>query len=128
GLMMRLPKHLGATAALLLVLMLATTGAALGQQTVELTFWTFVDAHADFFLDRAEEFNAANSDYRIVLNPITMPYEEMHNQLLIALQTGIEAPDMVDIEITPFSRYLRDPIQLMDLTDLVEPHIDNIIA
>ena len=51
----------------------------------------------------------------------------MHDQLLIALQTGIGAPDIVDIEITPFHRYLREPIHLHDVTRIIDPHRQGII-
>lgn len=115
----------------ILLVCLATmlvTGMVSAQETVQLTFWTFVDAHADYFLDRAAEFNELNPDINLQLEPVVLPYQEMHDQLLIALQTGIGAPDLVDIEITPFHRYLREPIRLLDLSDIIEPHKDGIIA
>ena len=33
--------------------MLLTLGSVSAQETVRLTFWTFVDAHADYYLARA---------------------------------------------------------------------------
>jgi arabinosaccharide transport system substrate-binding protein len=87
---------------------------------VNLTFWTFVDAHADFFNRQAERFNAAHPEVKIILEPTVIDYNEMHDKLLIALQSGTGAPDLVDIEIAKFGTFLRGDIQLHDLTPLVE--------
>ncbi len=89
-------------------------------QEVTLTFWTFVDAHADFFNRQAERFNAEHPEVKIKLEPTVIDYMEMHDKLLIALQSGTGAPDLVDIEIAKFGTFLRGDIQLHDLTPLVE--------
>ena len=107
--------------------MLLTLGSVSAQETVRLTFWTFVDAHADYYLARAREFNEMRPEINFELEMVSMPYQEMHDQLLIALQTGIGGPDLVDIEITPFHRYFRDPIRLHDVTRIIDPHRSNII-
>jgi arabinosaccharide transport system substrate-binding protein len=44
----------------------------------------------------------------------------MHDKLLIALQAGTGAPDLVDIEIAKFGTFMRGDIQLHDLTPLIE--------
>lgn len=87
---------------------------------IPLTFWTFVDAHADFFNRRAEAFNASHPEVKIKLEPTVIDYQEMHDKLLIALQSGTGAPDLVDIEIAKFGTFLRGDIQLHDLTPLIE--------
>lgn len=89
-------------------------------QEVTLTFWTFVDAHADFFLRQAERFNAAHPEVKITVEPTTIDYQDMHDKLLIALQSGAGAPDLVDIEIAKFGTFMRGDIQLHDLTPLIE--------
>src|SRR5690606_6122863 len=61
------------------------------------------------------------------LETVVMPFQEMHDQLLIALQTGIGGPDLVDIEIVPFHRYTREPVHLHDLTPIIDRHRDGII-
>ncbi|WP_129667641.1 ABC transporter substrate-binding protein [Phytoactinopolyspora endophytica] len=96
-------------------------------EEVELEFWTFVDAHADFMMERAEEFNAENSDYNIVINASVADYEDMHDRLLVALQSGAGAPDVVDIEIGRFGTYLRGDVQLHPLTDVVDAHRDELV-
>jgi arabinooligosaccharide transport system substrate-binding protein len=92
-----------------------------GEQ-VQLEFWTFVDAHTDFMIARAEEFNAANDQYAILLRASTAEYEPMHDRLLIALQSGTGAPDLADIEIARFAPFLRGDIPLHPLTDVIDRH------
>ena len=117
----------GFVLAVLFALILLTVSPASAQETVRLTFWTFVDAHADYFLARAREFDEMHPEINFQLEAVSMPYQEMHDQLLIALQTGIGGPDIVDIEITPFHRYLREPIHLHDVTRIIDPHREGII-
>ncbi|AYY14075.1 carbohydrate ABC transporter substrate-binding protein [Actinobacteria bacterium YIM 96077] len=96
-------------------------------EDVELEFWTFVDAHTDFMMARAEEFNEQNSEYNIILDASTADFEEMHDRLLIALQSGSGAPDIVDIEIQRFATFLRGDVPLHPLTDLVDKHRDQLV-
>jgi arabinosaccharide transport system substrate-binding protein len=91
-------------------------------EDIELEFWTFVDAHTDFMIRRAEEFNAANDQYNILIRASTAEYAEMHDRLLIALQSGTGAPDLADIEIARFAPFLRGDIPLHPLTDVVDRH------
>jgi arabinosaccharide transport system substrate-binding protein len=91
-------------------------------EDIELEFWTFVDAHADFMINRAEEFNAANTEYNILLRASTAEYEPMHDRLLISLQAGSGGPDLADIEIARFAPFLRGDIPLHPLTEVVDPH------
>ncbi|HEX6194764.1 MAG TPA: ABC transporter substrate-binding protein [Jiangellaceae bacterium] len=96
-------------------------------EDVELEFWTFVDAHADFMLERANEFNEANDEYNIILEASSADFEEMHDRLLVALQTGTGAPDIVDIEIQRFATFLRGEVPLHPLTDLYDNHRDQLV-
>lgn len=91
-------------------------------EDIELEFWTFVDAHTDYMINRAEEFNAENNDYNILLRASTADYADMHDRLLIALQSGTGAPDLADIEIGRFGTYLRGEVPLHPLTDVVDPY------
>jgi arabinosaccharide transport system substrate-binding protein len=96
-------------------------------ENIELEFWTFVDNHTDFLINRAEEFNAANDRYNVLLRASTADYAEMHDRLLIALQSGTGAPDLVDIEIGRFGTFLRGEVPLHPLTDVVDRHRDQLV-
>ena len=106
-----------------------TTTAAGGEpRTVDLTFWTFVAAHAEFMEAQAAEWNAANPNVQITISATTQDYTVMHDQLAIALQSGTGAPDPVDIEISKFGIFTRGDIQLHDLTEIVERNSENLVV
>lgn len=75
----------------------------------------------------AEKWNAAHPDKQINLIPTVYPFDDMHSKLLMALQSGTGAPDMVDIEVGKYANFLKGDIQLLPLNDIVEPELNNII-
>ncbi|ADU29384.1 ABC transporter substrate-binding protein [Evansella cellulosilytica] len=104
-----------------------TVGTDLEDAT-ELTFWTFAGTHADFFTSAAERWNEEYPDRAIAFTAETYPFDQMHNNLLLALQSGSGAPDMVDIEIARFPNFLQGDIQLEPLNDLIEGELDKFIT
>lgn len=91
------------------------------EDATELTFWTFNGLHIDLFEDAVNRWNEENTDRPIRLKAEAYPYDNMHNNLLMALQSGKGAPDIVDIEISRFSNYLQGDIQLLPLNDVIDP-------
>jgi arabinosaccharide transport system substrate-binding protein len=67
------------------------------------------------------------SDRPIKLEATTYPYQDMHNNLLLAVQSGVGAPDMADIEISKFANFLKGTPQLEPLNDIVDPVKDKMI-
>ena len=57
----------------------------------------------------------------------TYPFADMHNKMIMALQTGEGAPDLCDIEIGQFPNFLQGEIQLYDLTDALAPYKDSLV-
>lgn len=96
-------------------------------QPVDIEFWTFQDLHVEFYEKMAEKWNQEHPDRPIHLVTTVYPFDEMHNKLLIALQSGVGAPDLVDIEIGKYANFLKGDIQLVPLNDIVEPELDNIV-
>lgn len=96
-------------------------------ENIELEFWTFVDNHADFMIAQAEAFNAQNDDFNILLNATSSSFEEMHDRLLIALQSGVGAPALVDIEIQRFATFLRGEVPLHPLNDVVDQYRNDLV-
>lgn len=94
---------------------------------VKLTLWTFVEQHAKFYKYMADEWNKQHPDKKIELQATTYPYDDMHNKLLLSLQSGVGAPDIADIEISRFSNFLKGKPQLVELNDIVEPVKDKIV-
>ncbi|MDQ0253265.1 arabinosaccharide transport system substrate-binding protein [Evansella vedderi] len=101
-------------------------GGSEGEVT-ELTFWTFVGLHIEFFEEGVRSWNETYPDRQIKLNAESFPYDEMHNNLLLALQSGVGAPDIVDIEINRFPNFLQGDIQLEPLNDIIEPVAEDFV-
>lgn len=99
-----------------------------GEEAKELEYWTFVDLHGQHFSKMLGLWNEANPDRQIKLNVTVMPYDDMHNKLLLAVQTGEGAPDISDIELGRFPDFLAgDDVPLVDLTDVVAPYKGKIV-
>ncbi|MBN2220625.1 MAG: extracellular solute-binding protein, partial [Vallitaleaceae bacterium] len=99
-----------------------------GADATELSYWTFVDLHGKHFEKMLGLWNEANPERQIKLNVTVMPYDDMHNKLLLAVQTGEGAPDISDIEVGRFPDFLAgDTVPLEELNDVVEPFKANIV-
>lgn len=100
--------------------------AASGEVT-ELSFWYFAEMHEYFYSPGIEDWNANNPDKQVKVNFELYPNQELGSKLLIALQSGSGAPDMVDININYFSNFLQGDIQLAPLNSVVDPVRENFI-
>jgi arabinosaccharide transport system substrate-binding protein len=96
-------------------------------EPTKIQLWTFQDLHNTFYKSMAEKWNQENPSQQIALTATTLPYDDMHNKLLIALQSGVGAPDIADIEIGKFSNFLKGTPQLLPLNDIVEPVLKDIV-
>lgn len=98
-----------------------------GEEATELSYWTFVELHGQHFEKMLEKWNEANPDRQIKLNVTVMPYDDMHNKLSIAVQTGVGAPDIADIELGKFPDFLAGTPQLEPLNDVTEPYEGTVV-
>ncbi|CAM3177449.1 extracellular solute-binding protein [Paenibacillus lupini] len=112
--------------ALMLVLSACSSDNSSGKAT-KVVFWTFNELHQKFFESMADKWNEANPDEQIKLVATTFPYDDNHNKLQVALQSGKGAPDMADIEISKIGNFLKGEPQLVPLNDIVEPNKDNLV-
>lgn len=94
----------------------------------ELTFWTFQDIHLPFYEKMATLWNKANPNRQIRFVGEVLPYEDMHTKLLVSLQAGTGAPDIVDIEIAKYPNFLKGNIQLAPLNDVIDPIRDKFVT
>ncbi|QTM98043.1 extracellular solute-binding protein [Sediminibacillus dalangtanensis] len=94
----------------------------------ELTYWTFVGQHVDLFRDAAERWNEENPDRPIKLVAETYPYDQMHNNLLLSLQSGKGAPDIADIELGRYANYMQGEPQLEPMNEYIEPVLDQAVT
>lgn len=93
-----------------------------GSDDGTIEFWTFVEMHGNFYEQMAEKWNAEHPDKQIKLNVNVMPFDDMHNKLQIALNSGTGTPDFVDIEVSKFANFTQGTPALMDLTKAAEPY------
>lgn len=97
-------------------------------KTTTLNFWTFQELHKGFMDDAVASWNKANPDKQIELKTDVYPYDEQHNKLLIALQSGTGAPGLADIEISKFANFLKGSKPgLVELNSVVDPIKDKLI-
>ncbi len=94
---------------------------------IELTCWVN-EEHVDIFETGERLYNEQHPQNPIKLSLEFYPVAEMHNKLLIALQSGVGAPDIVDINLTWWSNFLQGDIQLVPLNDIVEPELDHMVT
>ena len=94
-----------------------------------LEMWVFAELHETYYTQMAERWNEENPDRPIDLEVTVYPYEDMHNKLQLAVNSGSGLPDVVDIEVNQFSNFVaeggRSP--LADLNEAAEPYKDDIV-
>ncbi|WP_434578620.1 ABC transporter substrate-binding protein [Thermoanaerobacterium thermosaccharolyticum] len=95
--------------------------------STDLTFWVFNGLHADFYNAAAKRWNETYPNQKINLKVVTYPYQDMHQKLAIALQSGVGVPDIADVELGKFPQFLKGTPQLADLSDLIAQDKDNYI-
>ncbi|MCP1110451.1 arabinosaccharide transport system substrate-binding protein [Lachnospiraceae bacterium PM6-15] len=93
----------------------------------ELEVWTFIELHQEFYTNMAEKWNEANPDKQVKLTLSNMQYDDMHNKLSLALESGEGAPDVVDIELGKFPAFMVGDVELMDLTESIAPYKDTTV-
>lgn len=118
--------------AVLLVASVGTAAANGGSDTpaggpTTLSLWSFQEIHVQYYQDQVEKWNEANPDRMITLDAQVYPYDDMHNKLLLALQSGSGAPDMVDIELSKYPLFLKGTPQLVPMNEYVEPEASQFI-
>ena len=94
----------------------------------KLELWTFVDAHAEFYLKMVESWNEQNPDETIYLTATTYPYSDMHNKYLMSLQADTGAPDLCDVEVGQFPNVVAyEDNQLVALDDAAAPYMETMV-
>ncbi len=98
-----------------------SSSAATSTAPTKLTFWTFQTIHKAFYTDMLNRWNAQNPTKQIDLTMVDYPTNDMHNKLQLAFQSGVGAPDFVDININFFANFLKGDIHLLPLNKVVDP-------
>lgn len=79
-----------------------------------LNFWAFTDTRTAWQKKAFELYKKAkNPDFEI--NWTNFPYQQMHDKVLVTALAGSGGPDIADIEIGQFSRYIKGDVIFVDL-------------
>jgi len=105
----------------------SNAGYSNGGKGTKVELWTFNALHGKYYESMAKMWNEENPDDPISIKVNTYPYEDLHNKLLVALQSGKGAPDISDIEISKFGNFLKGEPQILPLDDVVDPERANIV-
>ena len=116
-------------------LMLGACGGDAGEEggpdaegRYNLEMWVFAELHATYYEQMAKQWNEENPDRPIDLEVTVYPYEDMHNKLQLAVNSGSGLPDLVDIEVNQFSNFVEgSKSPLSDLTEAAETYKDDIV-
>lgn len=103
------------------------SSTASGEATT-LSFWTFGDSHADYFTEAQKLWNEENPDRLIELDISVQPFSAMHENLLMALQSGSGAPDLVDVEVGRAEMFLNTSnIPFLSQNEYLEPYLSDLV-
>lgn len=96
--------------------------------TTTLEMWVFAELHGQVYEEMAEKWNEENPDKAVDLNLTVYPYQDMHDKLLLAVNSGQGLPDLADIEVGKFANFVKgDNPPLADLTEAAAPYADDIV-
>ena len=104
-----------------------TTEMKVDGDATTINVWTFIELHQKFYTEMAKKWNEEHPDKKVKLVLSNMAYDDMHNKLSLALESGEGAPDVVDIELGKFPAFMTGNIGLKDLTDAIAPYKDNVV-
>jgi arabinosaccharide transport system substrate-binding protein len=84
-----------------------------------INFWAFADTRIAWQKKAWELYKREkNPDFEI--NWLILPYQQMHDQILITSQAGSGGPDIADIEISQFARFIKGDIIFADMTPKIQ--------
>jgi len=103
-------------------------GAEAPEGATKLDMWVFAELHAEVYDEMAKKWNEENPDKAVDLDITVYPYQDMHDKLLLAVNSGQGLPDLADIEVGKFGNFVKgDKPPLADLTDAAAPYVDDIV-
>ncbi len=104
------------------------TGAPAPEGATKLNMWVFAELHAAVYEEMAKQWNEEKPDKAIDLDITVYPYQDMHDKLLLAVNSSQGLPDLVDIEVNKFSNFVKgDNPPLYDLTAAAQPYLSDIV-
>jgi arabinosaccharide transport system substrate-binding protein len=97
------------------------------RKVVNLNFWTFKKDHITFMKNSVDTWNRSEKGNSIIFDSSLFPYDELHEKLYTSLKSGVNLPDITDIEISKFMYYFKDGIYFESLNEILKPEYENFI-
>lgn len=95
-------------------------------ELVQIDYWTYDEMYKSFMGANISNWNAQNTP-TIELNTSVYSLDELDYKLWTSLQSGINAPDIVDLEHSKLSRYMDPKFNyLVPLNSIIDPKRDMI--
>jgi arabinosaccharide transport system substrate-binding protein len=102
-------------------------GPSGGTAKTTLEFWAFSSDRIKFVQELLKSNTWTSMHPDVAVNFQVYQYEDMHTKLLTALVSGVGAPDIADVEISRFSRFLKgDRVGFIPLNDRIGNEINNL--
>ena len=102
-------------------------GPAGGTAKTTLEFWAFSSDRIKFVQELLKSNTWTSMHPDVAVNFRVYQYEDMHTKLLAALASGVGAPDIADVEISRFSRFLKgERVGFIPLNDRIGNEINNL--
>lgn len=102
-------------------------GASGGTAKTTLEFWAFSSDRIKFVQELLKSKTWTSMHPDVAVNFRVYQYEDMHTKLLAALASGVGAPDIADVEISRFSRFLKgDRVGFVALNERIGDEIKNL--
>jgi len=86
---------------------------------VRLEFWAFSETRI-WWQKRAHELYKQRVNPKLEIDWIVLPYGQMHDKLLIAAEAGAGGPDIADVEISQFSKFLKGRTNFVPLNEAIQ--------
>ncbi len=106
----------------------AATEAVSQVETTEITMWSFIQQHLDYFESMAARWNELNPDRPIKIVPTFYDWSSMHDKLTIAMTAGEGVPDIADVEISKWPNFMNGEIQFLDLNSFIDPYRADLVT
>lgn len=104
----------------------AAGDAAPAAAATEMTLWCFASNRAQWYSSLIPAFQESYGS-NVTIKVEELPNEEMHNKIQTALVAGTGAPDLGDINIDLFGRFVKgDKVGFIPVNDLLGDDIQNL--
>ncbi|HEV8636553.1 MAG TPA: extracellular solute-binding protein [Chloroflexota bacterium] len=90
---------------------------AAGTKAVELEVWAHWDQGIQWLINSMKNYNFPNPN--LTIKKVVYPFDEAHNKMLAALNSGVGVPDIMRVEQGRMSAFLKGNIGFFDLTDRI---------